>query len=50
MLDKLQRQSSPAAKKALLTTFIEQLRTENISDELESAMTTALEARVKELG
>jgi hypothetical protein len=50
MLDKLQRQSSPAAKKALLTGFIEQLRTENISDELEAAMTTALEARVKELG
>ncbi|HTL37087.1 MAG TPA: hypothetical protein VL326_28325 [Kofleriaceae bacterium] len=50
MLDKLQRQSSPAAKKALLTSYLEQLRSENISDELEAAMTTALEARVKELG
>ena len=50
MLDKLQRSPSPAAQKALLLTFLEQLRTENISDELEAAMTTALDARVKELG
>lgn len=50
MLDKLQRLPSPAAKKALLLTFIEQLKTENIPDELEAAMTTALQARVAELG
>ncbi|HUS30720.1 MAG TPA: hypothetical protein VMZ53_19555 [Kofleriaceae bacterium] len=50
MLDKLQRTSSPAAKKALLQTSIQQLRNENVSDELEAALTTALEARVKELG
>jgi len=50
MLDKLQRSPSPAAKKALLLTLLEQLRTENISDELEAAMTSALDARLKELG
>jgi len=50
MLDKLQRSSSPAAKKALLVGFLEDLGTQNISDELEAAVRSALEARVKELG
>jgi hypothetical protein len=50
MLDKLQRTSSPAAKKALLSSYLQQLQSENISDELEAAMKTSLEARLAELG
>jgi hypothetical protein len=50
MLDKLQRASSPAAKKAMLFGFLEELETQNISDELEAALRASLDARVKELG
>ncbi len=49
LLDKLQRQSSPAAKRALLATAIEQIRTDNISDELQVAELEQLEARIAEL-
>jgi hypothetical protein len=49
LLDKLQRQSSPAAKRALLATAIEQIRSDNIFDELQVAELKQLEARIDEL-
>lgn len=49
LLDKLQRQSSPAAKQSLLTSALEQLRTDNVPDELEAAMQQALQTRLDEL-
>ena len=50
LLDKLQRLSSPAAKRSLLATAIEQIRTDNIPDELQAAELEKLQARLAELG
>lgn len=50
LLDKLHRQSSPAAQRTLLATAIEQIRADNISDELQAAELEKLEARLAELG
>jgi hypothetical protein len=49
LLDKLKRLSSPAAQRNLLETVIEQIRTDNISDELQTAELEKLEARLAEL-
>jgi hypothetical protein len=49
LLDKLQRQSSPAAKRTLLNAAIKQVREDNIPDELQSAVLEKLEARLAEL-
>ena len=49
LLDKLQRQSSPAAKRTLLEEAIEQVRDDNIQDELQAALLEKLAARIKEL-
>jgi hypothetical protein len=49
LLDKLQRLSSPAAQRNLLTTAIEQIRTDNIADELQAAELEKLETRLAEL-
>jgi hypothetical protein len=49
LLDKLQRQSSPAAKRTLITTAIKQAREDNIPDELQTAVLEKLEARLAEL-
>lgn len=48
LLDKL-RQSSPAAKRAVLTAAIRQIREDNIPDELQAAELEKLEARLAEL-
>jgi hypothetical protein len=50
LLDRLQRESSPAGKRALLAAAIEQLRADNIPAELEAAELDKLEARLAELG
>jgi len=49
LLDKLQRQSSPAAKRTLLNAAIAQIREDNIPDELQAAELEKLEARLAEL-
>jgi hypothetical protein len=49
LLDKLQRLSSPAAKRAYLAAAIEEVLADNIPDELQKAMLEKLEARVGEL-
>jgi hypothetical protein len=49
LLDKLQRQSSPAAKRDLLDAAIKQIREDNIPDELQAAELEKLEARLAEL-
>jgi hypothetical protein len=49
LLDKLQRESSPAAKRVLLAAAIEHIATDNIPDELQAALLEKLEARVAEL-
>lgn len=49
LLDKLRRLSSPAAQRDLLATTIEQIRLDNIPDELEAAELEKLEARLAEL-
>jgi hypothetical protein len=49
LFDKLQRLSNPAAKRTLLTTAIEQIRIDNIADELQAAELEKLEARLAEL-
>jgi hypothetical protein len=49
LLDKLQRLSSPAAKRSLLTSAIEQIRADNIADDLQAAELEKLEARLAEL-
>jgi hypothetical protein len=49
LLDKLQRSSSPAAKRQLLVTSLEQLPNDNLPDELEVALRESLQARIQEL-
>jgi hypothetical protein len=49
LLDKLQRQSSPAAKRTLLAFAIARIKIDNIPDELEAAELEKLEARLAEL-
>jgi hypothetical protein len=49
VLDRLNRQSSPAAKRALLAAAIEEIAVDNIFDELQKEMLGKLEARVAEL-
>jgi len=49
LLDKLQRQSSPAAKRTLLAAAIKNIREDNIADELQTAELEKLEARLAEL-
>ncbi len=49
LLDKLQRLSSPAAKRTLLDTSIKHVREDNIPDELQAAVLEKLEARLAEL-
>ncbi|HEX5062740.1 MAG TPA: hypothetical protein VFV99_25380 [Kofleriaceae bacterium] len=49
LLDKLQRQSSPAAKRSLLNAAIAKIREDNIPDELQAAELEKLEARLAEL-
>lgn len=49
LLDKLSRQSSPAAKKQLLEHSLEQIRQDNIADELQAAELHELQARLAEL-
>jgi hypothetical protein len=49
LLDKLHRQSSPAAKRTLLNAAIKQVRDDNIPDELQTAILEKLEARLAEL-
>ncbi len=46
---RLQHETRPAAKRALLAAAIEQLRTDNIADELEAAELEKLEDRLAEL-
>ena len=50
LLDKLQRQSSPAAKRDLLAAAIAAVKVDNIPDELQAAELEKLEARLRELG
>jgi hypothetical protein len=49
LLDKLQRLSSPAAKRTHLTTAIDDIRSDNIPDELQAAELDKLQARLAEL-